>query len=136
MLLLKDGQRSCLSTTYFFTPAPCRGTAARLRSAGSTWTFQSSRSRSTGSKRTGGGALALGEEILGGRVGRLVIQQAIASLALHVRLAGEEENLYRLGDIGGGQRGNGQHQEGSNAGECVLHFLLFLRCREFWQQPF
>jgi hypothetical protein len=69
--------------------------------------------------------LALGEEILGGRVGRLVIQQAIASLALHVRLAGEEENLYRLGDIGGGQRGNGQHQEGSNAGESVLHVFCF-----------
>ena len=31
----------------------------------------------------------MGEEILGGRVRGLIIQQAIAGLALHVRLAGE-----------------------------------------------
>ena len=43
----------------------------------------------------------MGEEVLGGRVGRLVIQQSIAGLAFHVRLAGEQKDFDRLGICGG-----------------------------------
>ena len=49
------------------------------------------------------------EKILSFRVRRLVIQECVASLPLHVRLAGEYKNLHRLV---GGKLVCGMHRRG------------------------